>query len=84
MSSPAVNTHLISIGNKDSNSEFLMQGLMCHRPGSYQQIVVRAKQSAYMPDGTILQIRGVGVWQRSDLLEIKYTKIIMTIAFHRF
>ena len=47
-----------------------MQGLMCHRPGNYQQIVVRAKQSASLLDGTILQIRGVGVWWGSGWQEI--------------
>ena len=48
-----------------------MQGLMFHRPGSYQQIVVRAKQSAYMPDRTILSIWGVGVRRGSDWQEIE-------------
>jgi hypothetical protein len=43
---------------------------MCHRPGNYQQIVVKAKQSAYMPDGTNLQIRGVGVRRGSNWQEI--------------
>ena len=44
---------------------------MRKRPGNYQQIVVRAKQSAYMPDGTILSIWVVGVrwgsvWREID------------------
>ena len=43
---------------------------MRKRPGNYQQIVVRAKQSAYMPDGTNLQNRGVGVRRGSDWQEI--------------
>ena len=57
--------------NVHSNSEFFSQGIVPLEQALQQaKVIVRTKQSAYMPDGTNLQIRGVGVRRGSEWQEI--------------
>ena len=54
-----------------SNSEFFSQGVVPPEQALQEaKAIARAKQSAYMPNGTNLQNRGVGVRQGSDWQEI--------------
>ena len=57
--------------NDHSNSEFFSQGIVPPKHALQRaKVIARATQRAYMPDGTILSIWGVGVRQGSELQEI--------------
>ena len=63
---------LMSSEKDDSNSKFFSQGIVPPEQALQEaKAIARAKQSAYMRDGTILSIWGVGVRRGSDWQEIE-------------